>query len=264
MQKRDIVFQTAPVYVTANSLMSDGISLEFALRAAKDAGADGFEVRRELLPQGLQANDSRKLRSLLVGFRSPPIYSTPQALFSERGLRIDVLEQTLLEAHLLGCMLVKFSPGSMNFGGSEAAAPFSALHNTFPDLTITIENDQNPEHSKSTDWARFFEQITAWNVPLWMTFDLGNWFCNGRDPITAARDLAPYIIYIHTKAVTRKGGRCSSEPLRPASTPHAALAYLPADVPRAIEFPIVGSSRNALVETLRVYITWLRSGNFST
>ncbi len=264
MQQKDMILQNAPVYVTANSLMSMGISLEFAVQTAKDAGADGFEVRRELLPQDMQASDVRELHSQLTGFPAPPIYSTPQVLFSKKGIRVDVLEQTLQEAYSLGCMLVKFAPGSMNFGGREAAATFSAIQNTFPDLTITIENDQNPEHSKSTDWARFFEQITAWNCPLWMTFDLGNWLCNGSDPIAAARDLAPYVIYIHAKAVVQKDGKCSSEPLRPASTHHDALAYLPADVPRAIEFPIVESCNDTLVETLRMYIAWLRSGNFST
>lgn len=263
MQQRDAILQNAPVYVTANSLMSERVSLEFALQAAKDAGADGFEVRRELLSQDMQADDVRQLRSQLTEFRLPPIYSTPQALLSNKGLRVDFLEQTLHEAYALGCMLVKFAPGSMNFGGSEAAAAFSDIQNTFPDLTITIENDQQPEHSKSADWVRFFEQITAWNCPLWMTFDMGNWLCNGSDPIAAARELAPYVIYIHAKAVVQENGSCVSEPFQPASTQHAALAYLPADVPRAIEFPIVESSSNTLVETLRVYIERLRSGNFS-
>jgi hypothetical protein len=152
----------------------------------------------------------------------------------------------------------------MNFGGREAAETFSSIQNTFPDLSITIENDQHPEHAKSSDWTRFFEQVTAWNCPLWMTFDMGNWLCNGSDPIVAARELAPYVIYIHTKAIAQKDGECTSEPFRPASTQHAALASLPADVPRAIEFPIVGSDGDALVERLRMYIVWLRSGNFST
>jgi sugar phosphate isomerase/epimerase len=263
MQQRDRILKNAPVYVTANSLMREDISLEFSLQATKDAGADGFEVRRELLPQDMQADYVRELYSQLADFRLPPIYSTPQALFSNKGIREDVLEQTLREAFSLGCTLVKFAPGSMNFGGREATATFSTIQNTFPDLTITIENDRHPEHSKITDWLRFFEQVTAWNCPLWMTFDMGNWLCNGSDLITAARELAPYVIYIHAKAVVQKDGNCSSEPLRPASTQHASLAYLPGDVPRAIEFPIVESRSNSLVETLREYIAWLRSGNFS-
>lgn len=263
MQQRDTILPHAPIYVTANSLMNEGVSLRFAMRAAQDAGADGFEIRRELLPQDIQADDVRELRSQLADFRLPPIYSTPQALFSNKGIRVGVLEQTLREASSLGCTLVKFAPGSMNFGG-RAAATFSSMQNTFPDLRVTIENDQDPEHSKSAHWARFFERMTAWNCPLWMTFDVGNWLCNGSDPIVAARELAPYVIYIHAKAIAQKDGECTSEPLRPASTRHAALAYLPADVPRAIEFPIVGSDDDALVERLRMYIAWLRSGNFST
>ena len=259
-----MILQNVPVYITANSLMSEGVSIRYALQIARDAGVDGFEVRRELLPRDMQAGDVRELRSQLTDFRLPPIYSTPQPLFSNKGIRIGVLGQTLREAFSLGCTLVKFAPGSMNFGGREAAESFTSIQNTFPDLTVTIENDQHPEHSKSADWARFFEQVTAWDCPLWMTFDMGNWLCNGSDPIVAARELAPYVIYIHAKTIAQKDGECTSEPFRPASTQHAALAYLPADVPRAIEFPIVGSDHDALVESLRMYMAWLRSGNFST
>ncbi len=264
MQQRETILPHAPIYVTANSLMREGVSLRFAMQIARDAGVDGFEIRRELLPQDMQADDVRELRSQLTDFRCPPIYSTPQPLLSHKGIRVDVLGQTMREAFLLGCTLVKFAPGSMNFGGREAAETFSTIQNKFPNLSITIENDQQPEHAKSSDWVHFFEQITVWNCPLWMTFDLGNWLCNGSDPIAAARELAPYVIYIHTKAIAQKDGECASEPFRPASTQHAAWASLPADVPRAIEFPIVGSDDDALVERLRMYIAWLRSGNFST
>ena len=78
MQQRAKNLQDAPIYVTANSLMSKGMSLEFALQVAQDAGADGFEVRRELLPQDMQSDEVRELRSHLSGFRVPPIYSTPK------------------------------------------------------------------------------------------------------------------------------------------------------------------------------------------
>ena len=35
------------IYVTANSLMSKDVPLESAVQIAKDAGADGFELRRD-------------------------------------------------------------------------------------------------------------------------------------------------------------------------------------------------------------------------
>ena len=43
----------APIYVTANALMNDAITLSAAMEIARAAGADGFELRRELLPPTL-------------------------------------------------------------------------------------------------------------------------------------------------------------------------------------------------------------------
>ena len=63
MQKRDTIRQNAPMYVTANSLVNERVSLRCAMRIARAARVDGFEIRRELLPQNTQANDVRELRS---------------------------------------------------------------------------------------------------------------------------------------------------------------------------------------------------------
>jgi sugar phosphate isomerase/epimerase len=95
-----------------------------------------------------------------------------------------------------------------------------------------------------------------------MTFDLGNWTCVGSDAMQAAQRLGRYVAYVHAKAVERKDGQCISQPFRRASTPYPALAYLPPEAPRAIEFPVVGENHEAVSATLRTYIIQLRSGNF--
>lgn len=256
--------QEPPIYIAANSLASNNRSLEEALQIARDAGADGFELRSELLTPAMQPNEIDGLRSQLERFRSPPIYSTPQSLLNDGDLQGEIIGQVLAKAYALGCGIVKFSPGNMEFEEDELMIQISSMQSTFPDLTITVENDQDPANGDVARWVHFFEWAKALNCPIWMTFDLGNWSCVGSNAIEAAQNLASYVVYIHAKAVEHKGDKCVSQPIKVASMQHPALAHLSADVPRAIEFPILAPDRDTLTATLHTYITWLRSGNFAT
>src|SRR5690348_11990605 len=48
MKQQESSLEGAPIYVTANSLMNDDITLTAAIQIAREAGAEGFELRREL------------------------------------------------------------------------------------------------------------------------------------------------------------------------------------------------------------------------
>jgi|GEM_PF-213443 len=263
MLQGEKVTQKPPVYVTANSLVNGNCSIEVALQIAWDAGVDGFELRREQLPRTMQHDDFCLLRSKLEHFRCSPIYSTPEPLFTEEGFQGESVGQVLTEAHTFGCNMVKFAPGNIE-PDNEFMLQLSSLQRSFPTMTIAVENDQSPVSRDVARWTRFFARVTELPHPIWMTFDLGNWDCVGIDAIQAAQHLGSFVIYIHTKAVERKDDICISRPIRAAHSEHAALAYLPAEVPRALEFPISGSNRDGVTSALHTYITWLRSGNFAT
>lgn len=263
MLRGEIVTQKPPVYVTANSLVNDNCSLEVALQIARDAGADGFELRREQLPRTMQHDDFCLLGSKLEHFRFPPIYSAPEPLFTEAGFQGESVGQVLTEAHTLGCNLVKFAPGNIE-PDNKFMLQLSSLQRSYPTMMIAVENDQSPASRDLTRWVHFFEQAAELYCPIWMTFDLGNWDCVGGDVVRAAQRLGPFVIYIHAKAVERKDDVCISRPIRAAHSEHAALAYLPAKAPRAIEFPISGSNRDDVTSALHTCITWLRSDNFAT
>ena len=49
------------MYVTASSMANYGVRLRKHVRVVWDAGADGFELLRELLPRSLEAGDLREL-----------------------------------------------------------------------------------------------------------------------------------------------------------------------------------------------------------
>jgi hypothetical protein len=69
---------------------------------------------------------------------------------------------------------------------------------------------------------------------------------------------------MHVKLVARQNNQWVSVPVGPASIPHPVLAYLPASVPRAIEFPLMGKTDEELHRSLSTYISWLRAGKFAT
>lgn len=267
MKQQESSLEGAPIYVTANSLMNDDITLNAAIQIARAAGADGFELRRELLPLAMQSAEIQHVRSQLQMFRSPPTYSKPLPLFNKGYFEREPLLQALIEAHAFGCHLVKFSPIGMEPGESTFAGLSelrSLLQSEATDLVVTVENDQSAASGDLELWESFFEQATALECPIWMTFDLGNLTCVGRDPVQAAQRLGRYVAYIHAKSVERQDQQCISGPIHMTSSAHPALAYLPSYVPRAIEFPITAETHDAVSTILRTYIAWLRSGNFVT
>ena len=75
MKQQESSLEGAPIYVTANSLMNNDITLNAAIQIARAAGADGFELRRELLPPTMQPNETQDIRSQLQTFPFPPVYS---------------------------------------------------------------------------------------------------------------------------------------------------------------------------------------------
>lgn len=267
MKQQEAETHVPLIYVTANSLMSKDVSLESALQLAKDAGADGFELRSELLPSGMQSSEVQRLRLQLEQFLAPPAYSVPRPLFDEGRLQGDFLRQVLAEARSFGCHFVKFPP----FGKVPAESEFAALNTLLsalpqetPHMKIMLENDQTAASAQLAQWVRFFEQAAVFNCPLGMTFDLGNWDCVGVDATEAAQLLGRFAAYIHAKSVEFKDHHWISRPISFSSTPHPALLYLASDAPRAIEFPIAAPDRDTLITSLHTYITWLRAGSFAT
>jgi len=247
--------------------MSEDVSLESAVQIAKDAGADGFELRRELLASGMQPFEIQSLRSQLEQLRSPPAYSVPEPLFEEGRLQRDFLRQVLAEARSFGCHFVKFSP----FGKLPDESEFVALSTLLaelqqeaPYMKIMLENDQTAASGQLAQWVRFFEQAVVFNCPIGMTFDLGNWDCVGVEATEAAQLLGRFVTYVHVKSVELKDKLWVSRPISFSSTPHPALLYLASNAPRAIEFPIAAADRATLITRLHTYITWLRAGSFAT
>ncbi|WP_157264843.1 sugar phosphate isomerase/epimerase family protein [Azohydromonas aeria] len=222
-------------------------------RLAAEAGADGVEVRAELLTD--PARELPALAALADAAGLARVHSSPDGLWNAEGaLDESALERALEQARLLGAPRLKISIGGYVSGGRGLERLARRLSGT--PVQLLIENDQTEAAGTLPALRRFFADARAAGLLLPLTFDMGNWHWLGEDPLQAAQALAPEVGYVHCKGVQRRPDRWVAVPLRESAAPwRAVLRALPAGVPRAIEYPLQGDD---LAAVTRAEIALLR------
>lgn len=215
------------------------------------AGADGVEIRREMLTstelQALPALASAVASSGLLA-----CYSAPEALFMADGSLNPQLPALLQEATTLRALWLKVSLG--HFRHTES---FNTLRDWLASsgMKLVVENDQTP-CGRLPPMQRFNAACHTQKLPVQLTFDMGNWLWVGEKPETAAEQLAPSVGYIHVKAAVPHHDSYRALPPDEADARWLALLnQLPGDVPRGIEFPLAGDDLTAVT---RRYVELLR------
>jgi sugar phosphate isomerase/epimerase len=214
-------------------------------RLAQAAGADGVEVRGELLvdPPGELAALATAVREA----RLQVVYSSPEGLWRDDGALDDsALDRALDAAAVLGAPRLKMSIGGF---ASASVASLATLGHRLAEqaIELLIENDQTASAGTLPALERFFGRADAARVKLAMTFDVGNWHWTGECPLQAAQSLAPRVSYVHCKGVQRQPQRWVAVPLADSAAPwRTVLRALPGNVPWAIEYPLVGDDLVAL------------------
>ncbi len=244
---REIIVVTAAY---GNDYVASHGGQQALLPIIAEAGADGVEIRRELLsPQALL--QLPELASDIASHRLKACYSAPEHLFPDGQLNPH-LAKLLWEAKQLNAGWLKLSLGRF-----EKPNDFDALRqvlNASP-VPLTIENDQTPGGNLAP-MRRFAAACQVHKLPITLTFDMGNWLWVGDTPEAAAGPLAPAVSYIHVKAA--EAHRDSFRAIPPdGDDPRwlALLAHLPTQSPRGIEFPLEGHD---LVAVTRHYVELLR------
>jgi sugar phosphate isomerase/epimerase len=240
------------------------------LEVAKAGGAHAFEVRRELMDDADASLDA--LRTLGTAFAKAQmwsVWSTPDSLYAEDGaLDESALRGAVACGEALGARFVKLQLGGFDSDAHAAqlAAVLAELHanaaaNVVASETrlprVVVENGQLEMGGRLAQFTGLFRALRASGHDglLGMTFDIGNWQWTGEAPLMAAVALAPHVEYIHCKAVQGEGAR--RFPCAPAADDplcRAALARLPSDVPRGIEFPF---DETRLADDAARYVSWL-------
>jgi sugar phosphate isomerase/epimerase len=235
-------------------------------RLAAEAGADGVEVRGELL-RGSQAitsfgtrpSDDDELDAIAsvagdAGLRL--VYSSPVGLWTATGdLDLEALDHGLAHARRLGAPRLKMAIGGYGPRSVDSLNLLRDLLAKTP-VELVIENDQTPSAGTLPALQAFFDSATASGLRLGMTFDMGNWHWQGECPVLAAQTCAPRVTYVHCKGVQRQPQRWVAVPIDDSAAPwRAVLRALPAGLPMAIEYPLVGDDLLAVtrsrVEQLR-------------
>ncbi|MEC5214003.1 sugar phosphate isomerase/epimerase [Polaromonas sp. CG_9.5] len=208
-------------------------------RLSQEAGADGIEVRSELL-----VDVARELPAIAAYVRETGlrvVYSSAAPLWSADGtLNTAALDNALAASHALGAPRLKMAIGGFN---ATSNATLTALQNRLQatKVELVIENDQTLDAGTLPALQEFFASANTQGLFLGMTFDMGNWHWTGECPLQAAAALAPQVRYVHCKGVQRLPQRWVAVPLLESSAPwRAVLRALPANVPWAIEYPLIG------------------------
>ncbi len=224
-------------------------------RLSHAAGADGVEVRGELL-----VDAAAELPALAQAIRQAAmrvVYSSPEGLWASDGtLDQPALERALTAAETLCAPRFKMAIGGFGPASHSTLAPLlDRLHAGKTELVI--ENDQTPAAGTLAALQDFFDTANDQGIFLGMTFDMGNWHWTGECPLQAAAALAQQVRYVHCKGVQRQPQRWVAVPLAESSAPwRAVLRALPANVPWAIEYPLIGDD---LLAVTREQIHQLRA-----
>jgi sugar phosphate isomerase/epimerase len=220
-------------------------------RLALEAGADSVEVRGELL------RDAAAELPALAGLAS--VYSSPEGLWADDGaLDEGALARGLAAASVLRAHRLKMSIGGYGSGSQRSLARLKELLDDRAfEVELLIENDQTAKAGTLPALQAFFGAADAAGLDLGMTFDMGNWHWLGECPLAAAEALGPRVRYVHCKGVQRLPAKWVAVPLAESLAPwRAVLRALPADVPHAIEYPLVGDD---LLAVTREQVAQIRS-----
>lgn len=224
-------------------------------RLCHEAGADGVEVRSELLVDAASELPAIALYVQKTGLRV--VYSCADYLWKADGtLDAAALDSALAASQALGAPRLKMAIGGFN---ASSCSTLTALQDRLQaaKIELVIENDQTPAAGTLPALQAFFDAANDQGIFLGMTFDMGNWHWTGECPLQAAAALAPQVRYVHCKGVQRLPHRWVAVPLAESSAPwRAVLRALPAHVPWAIEYPLIGDD---LLAVTRCEIDQLRS-----
>jgi sugar phosphate isomerase/epimerase len=222
-------------------------------RIAIDAGADGVEVRGELL-QDWQAELPR-IRALAGDARL--VYSSPEGLWGESGFDDSAVSRSIDAAVLLGASRVKMAVGA--FDARNAASVHALARFADAGIELVIENDQTDTAGTLDALLSFYGAADCTGFAPGLTFDMGNWHWTGECPMLAAAKLAARVVYVHCKGVQRQPARWVAVPLADsAASWRSVLRALPKGQPWAIEYPLAGDD---LVEVTRREIAVLRAAS---
>lgn len=163
-------------------------------------GVPFVEVRREFIRDFDKELELTNKEASKLGLAL--LYSVPSSLFINEAVNPE-LAIYFKEAKKLGAIQIKLTIGKTNGFTPEAVSELKAIMQNYPDIRISIENDQSIEKGSIAALENFMEDALHNNLKLGLTFDTGNFVYIDEDPLAAANALRKYVNYVHIKNVKR-------------------------------------------------------------
>jgi sugar phosphate isomerase/epimerase len=201
------------------------------------AGANRIEWREELLTR----EDPAQLAMATQAQGLQSIYSSPTELWlAGQAQPNPELITALQQAEAFGSKWLKVSLGYFTDNNDLQALAERLQHSP---VQLLVENDQTLHGGRIEPFQRFFAAVEQHNLPIKMTFDIGNWQWQDQSATSAARLLGRHVGYVHCKAVARRpDGKLVAVP--PAVSDlhlwEQLLRHMAQGVMRAAEYPLQG------------------------
>ncbi|TPG98136.1 AP endonuclease [Pseudomonas caspiana] len=201
------------------------------------AGATRIEWREELLT----VEDPAQLADATQTLGLESVYSSPMELWlAGQSKPNPELISALQRAQAFGAKWLKVSLGYFT-DNSDLQTLARMLGKSA--VQLLVENDQTLHGGRIEPFQRFFTEVEQHNLPVKMTFDIGNWHWQDQSAASAARLLGRHVGYVHCKAVTRRAdGKLVAIP--PAASDlhlwEQLLRHMAQGVMRAAEYPLQG------------------------
>lgn len=232
--------------------------LDFYISVIAKSDADGIEIRRELLDPLSIHNEIKKIITSLASYNLQIIYSAPIPLWKEDGslnekLLIDIFEECkLLQSPSLKLPLGHFHQENSNFDA------LISLLKKYSTVKLLIENDQTEEGGQIKNLLAFFQKADKKNIPVKMTYDIGNWTYLEEDALHAASLFSPYVAYYHLKHVIRSNNSLITVPINKEQQLlwKTVDQHYFSDMPKALEFPL-----NPIVAEINSYIELVKEND---
>ncbi|MCK1790435.1 sugar phosphate isomerase/epimerase family protein [Pseudomonas violetae] len=215
------------------------------------AGATRIEWREELLT--VEAPAQLAAAAKAGGLES--VYSSPMEMWLAGQSKPNrELIGALQRAEACGAKWLKVSLGYFTDNSDLAALTRTLAQSP---VQLLVENDQTLHGGRIEPFQRFFDAVERHNLPIKMTFDIGNWHWQDQSAASAARLLGRHVGYVHCKAVTRRAdGKLVAIP--PAASDlqqwEHLLGHMAQGVMRAAEYPLQGDD---LVQLTREHVATL-------
>ncbi|HET7580258.1 MAG TPA: hypothetical protein VFK33_13350 [Bacillales bacterium] len=197
-------------------------------------GVKNVEVRREYVSD---PDEFRLIRKAADEHGFELFYSVPDILFENGAFKRDSFQMYIEEAVSMQARMIKFTIGDFDVWKSEDVASFHEITKNFAGV-VTVENDQTRANGKMKALVKFLEACKTQAILIYATFDVGNGYWVGENPLLTVSEIQSFTRFVHLKDVVMADSVPKVALLGEGEVPwQDVLEAFKPDVFAAIEYP---------------------------